>query len=404
MDRFKVINDSLGHLTGDQLLIAISQRLAKCLRTGDTVARLGGDEFAILLDDIKDATEASLITERIQKELAFPFSMGRGEIFTTASIGIAMGSTGYEKPEQLLRDADIAMYQAKAHGKACYEIFDSKMYASIVSRLQMETDLRSAVEHRSFLVHYQPIMDLKANSVIGFEALIRWQHPERGLIYPLEFIPLAEETGLIFAIGNWVLEESCRQIKAWQMQFPTSPPLKLSVNISSKELSQPDLAKRISDTLTETGLAANCLALEITESMILERTESVIALMLELRELGVHIHIDDFGTGYSSLSYIHRFPINALKIDRSFVNRMFVNDENVEIIKTIITLAHNLNLDLIAEGLEMSDQLTLLKELKCRYGQGYLFSRPMEVGDVEAWMATQLQQKSPNGFCLPLPS
>jgi len=389
MDRFKVINDSLGHMTGDQLLIAVSGRLVKCLRPGDTVARLGGDEFAILLDDIKDMDEVSHITERIQGALAPPFPIAGKEIFTTASIGIAVSSTGYEEPEHLLRDADIAMYQAKAHGKARSEIFDVKMYASILSRLQLETDLRSAVEHKAFRMHYQPIMNLKAGKVIGFEALVRWQHPKRGLVYPLEFIPVAEETGLIFALGQWVLEESCRQIKAWQDRYPVSPPLKLSVNISSKQLSQSDLVTKIAALLKEIGLEPSCLALEITESMIMENTESAIALMTQLRELGVHIHIDDFGTGYSSLSYIHHFPVNALKIDRSFVARMFSSDENLEIIKTIVALAQNLNLDLIAEGMELTDQLALLRDLKCQHGQGFLFSHPLEAEAIEAWMGTQ---------------
>ncbi len=389
MDRFKVTNDSLGHMIGDQLLVAISQRLVKCLRPDDTVARFGGDEFAILLDDVRDVEEVTQITGRIQKELASPFYISENEIFTTASIGIALSSGEYDKPEHLLRDADIAMYQAKAHGKACYRVFDKKMYASITERLQLETDLRSAVEHAGFLIHYQPIMDLKTDKVVGFEALVRWLHPRRGLIYPLEFVPLAEETGLIFPIGQWVLRESCQQVKAWQLQYPMSPPLKLSVNISSKQLSQSDLAVQVADTLRETGLDAGSLALEVTESMIMENPEAATALMLQLRDMGVNIHIDDFGTGYSSLSYLHRFPVNALKIDRSFVNRMFVNNENFEIIRTIATLARNLDLDVIAEGLELSEQLTHIKEMKCHYGQGFLFSHPMEVRAVESWMTSQ---------------
>ena len=389
IDRFKVINDSLGHMIGDQLLVAVSQRLVRCLRPDDTVARFGGDEFAVLLDDVRDIDEVSQIVERIQNGLASPFHVGGSEIFTTASIGVAMSSAEYDKPEHMLRDADIAMYQAKAHGKACYEVFDKKMYASITERLQLETDLRSAVEHLQFLIHYQPIMNLKTDRVIGFEALVRWKHPRRGLIYPLEFIPLAEETGLIFPVGQWVLRESCRQIKAWQARYPSDPPLKLSVNISTKQLSQPDLAVRVGDILSETGLAPTSLALEVTESMIMDNPEAATALMLQLRDLGVHIHIDDFGTGYSSLSYLHRFPVNALKIDRSFVARMFVNNENFEIVRTIVTLAQNLDLDLIAEGLELSEQLTQLKDLKCHYGQGFLFSYPLEPNAIESWMTSQ---------------
>lgn len=387
IDRFKVINDSLGHMTGDQLLVAVSHRLVKCLRPGDTVARLGGDEFAILLEDIKDEGEVMQIAERMLKELALPFHVGGKEVFTSASIGVAMSTGGYEKPEHVLRDADIAMYQAKANGKACCEIFESRMYAGIIDRLQLETDLRQAVERGQFVIHYQPILNLSAHRVMGFEALLRWHHPVRGLIYPMDFIPLAEETGVILSLGQWVLRESCRQIKEWQTRYPSNPALKISVNISSKQLSQPDLAVWIFDVLKETGLDAGSLALEITESMIMEKAETATALMARLREMGVHIHIDDFGTGYSSLSYIHHFPVNALKIDRSFVSKMFMNEESLEIIRAIITLARNLNLDLIAEGLEMSDQLSLLKELECQYGQGFLFSHPMGVEAVEAWMA-----------------
>lgn len=389
MDRFKVTNDSLGHMIGDQLLIAVSKRLVQCLRPDDTVARFGGDEFAILLADVKDIDEVCQIAERVQKGLAVPFQLNGNEIFTTASIGIALSSEGYERPEHFLRDADIAMYQAKAHGKACYKIFDTKMYASVTERLQLETDLRSAVEHSGFLVHYQPIMNLKTDSVVGFEALIRWKHPRRGLIYPLEFIPLAEETGLIYQIGQWVLRESCRQIKTWQKHYPMSPPLKVSVNISSKQLSQPDLAALVGEILRETELDATCLALELTESMIMETPESAAELMRQLRDMGVNIHIDDFGTGYSSLSYLHRFPVNALKIDRSFVSRMFDSGDNFEIVRTITSLAQNLDMDVIAEGLELAEQLSHLKEMRCQYAQGFLYSRPMEVRAAETWLSSQ---------------
>jgi diguanylate cyclase (GGDEF)-like protein/PAS domain S-box-containing protein len=388
LDRFKVINDSLGHVAGDQLLIEVSGRLVQCLRPGDTVARLGGDEFALLLEDIRDTGELSNIADRIQKELAEPFSIKSQQVFSTASIGIAIGSESYEKPEHVLRDADIAMYQAKARGKARHEIFDSTMYESTIHRLQIETDLRQAAERKEFFIHYQPVIDLQENTVVGFEALLRWQHPTRGVVPPNEFIPLAEETGLILPIGEWVLREACSQVCAWQKHYTMTTPLKISVNISSKQLSQRDFVKLVSGILDETGLDASCLALEITESLIMENPEASGVIMTQLRNLGIHIHIDDFGTGYSSLSYIHRIPVNALKIDRSFVNKMFSNDENMEIIKAIISLAHNLNLYLIAEGLELTDQLTHLKKLKCHYGQGYLFSKPMEVKDIEQWLAS----------------
>ncbi|RPI35053.1 MAG: EAL domain-containing protein, partial [Nitrospiraceae bacterium] len=386
LDRFKVINDSLGHMAGDQLLIAVSERLVHSLRPGDTVARLGGDEFAILLEGIRDAGEIGNIADRIQKEVAEPFTINLQQVFSTASIGIAVGSQEYEKPEHILRDADIAMYQAKARGKACHEIFDSTMYESTLQRLQMETDLRRAVEQNQFKIHYQPIIALQENTVVGFEALIRWYHPTRGIVSPTEFIPLAEETGMILPIGEWVLREACSQVCAWQKHYTMTTPLKISVNISSKQLSQPDFVKRVSNILDETGLDASCLALEITESIIMENPDAAGAIMAQLKSLGIHIHLDDFGTGYSSLSYIHRIPVNALKIDRSFVNKMFANDENMEIIKAIISLAHNLKLYLIAEGLELSDQAAHLKKLNCHYGQGYLFAKPMEVKDIECWL------------------
>jgi diguanylate cyclase (GGDEF)-like protein/PAS domain S-box-containing protein len=389
LDRFKVVNDSLGHMVGDQFLKTVSERLVLSLRPGDTVARLGGDEFALLLEDIRDPGEIIHIVERIQNELALPFTIDKQQIFTTASIGIAMSSPHYEKPEHILRDADIAMYQAKAQGRACHKIFDSTMYENTVERLRIETDLRQAVNNNEFVIHYQPVMDIKADRLVGFEALIRWVHPKLGLVSPMEFIPLAEETGLIIPIGEWILKEACRQVHIWQEQYQFTPPLKLSVNISGKQLSQPDLVPRISEILNETGLEASSLALEITESMIMENPDAAARIMGQLRDLGIHIHIDDFGTGYSSLSYIHRFPINALKIDRSFVAKMFANDENMEIIKAIISLAHSLNLDLIAEGLELSDQLSHLKKLKCQFGQGFLFSRPMEVKRIENCFASR---------------
>jgi diguanylate cyclase (GGDEF)-like protein len=391
LDRFKIINDSLGHAIGDKLLIEISKRLVSCLRPGDTVARFGGDEFAILLNEIKSMNDVYIVIDRIMEAIPRPLHLNGNEIFTTASIGIALSSTGYSGPEDVIRDADIAMYQAKTKGKARYEIFDTKMHASTVARLQLENDLRKAVEHNEFILHYQPIKSLKNNRVIGFEALIRWDHPKRGLIYPMEFIPLAEETGLIQEIGKSILEKACKQLAEWHELFPMDPPLKVSVNISSKQFAQNDLVNQVGDVLKDYCLDSCCLALEVTESMIMDDAEVAITKLNQLKDMGVHIHIDDFGTGYSSLSYIHRFPVNALKIDKSFVSKMSVNEENMEIIKTIINLANNLNIDLIAEGLEMSDQLDQLKELKCNYAQGFFISRPMEPKALEAWLKSELQ-------------
>lgn len=377
LDRFKLVNDSLGHLVGDQLLIAFVRRLEVWLRSTDTVARLGGDEFVILLEDIKDVSDATQIAERIQKELTLPFNLSGHEVFITTSIGIALSTTGYDQPEDLLRDADTVMYRAKALGKARHEVFDKAMHARAVTQLQLENDLRRALERQELQIHYQPIVSLKTSMITGFEALVRWQHPSLGLISPAEFIPLAEETGLIVPIGYWVLRESCRQVRAWQERFVATSPLTLSVNFSGKQFSQPNLLKQVDQVLQETGFNARSLKLELTESVLIENAESAAAMLSQLRILGVQIHIDDFGTGYSSLSYLHRFPIDALKIERSFISSMGIDNENLELVRTIITMAHNLNMNVVAEGIETAEQLTQLRALQCEYGQGYFFSKPL---------------------------
>jgi len=377
LDRFKNINDSLGHVAGDQLLITIARRLEECLRPTDTVARLGGDEFAILLDGLNEYDHAIQVAERAQRELMRPFNLNGHEVYTTASIGITLSTTDYDHPESVLRDADTAMYRAKENGKARYELFDKVMHARAVERLQLENDLRRAIERQEFHVYYQPIVSLDADRLAGFEALVRWEHPERGFISPAEFISTAEETGLIVELGQWVLHEACRQMHEWQWQNPAHRHLMMSVNLSAKQFTQPDLLGQIKRTLSETGLDPRCLKLEITESVVMENAETASTMLTQLRALGVHLSIDDFGTGYSSLSYLHRFPVNTLKIDRSFISRMGAGDENTEIVRTIITLASNLGMKVIAEGVETLAQLTLLKEMKCEYGQGYLFSRPI---------------------------
>jgi diguanylate cyclase (GGDEF)-like protein/PAS domain S-box-containing protein len=389
LDRFKIINDSLGHLVGDQLLVGIARRLETCLRPGDTVARLGGDEFTILLEDLNGASEAIEVAERLQKALARPFNLNGHEVFTTVSIGIALSATGYERPDDVLRDADTAMYRAKMLGKARHEVFDKTMHALAMNLLQMESDLRRAIERKEFFLQYQPIITLETGEVRGFEALVRWQHPERGLVTPDEFIEIAEETGLIIPIGQWVLEEACRQIHRWQEEFPQYPPLQISVNLSVKQFMNDDLLEHIKAALKETGVDPHSLKLEITESMVMENVEAAIEMLQQMRALGIELSIDDFGTGYSSLSYLHRFPISTLKIDRSFVGRMSVNNENAEIVRTIIMLARSLKMDVVAEGVETVEQLAQLKALNCQYGQGYYFSKPLSANDMMGWLSKQ---------------
>jgi diguanylate cyclase (GGDEF)-like protein/PAS domain S-box-containing protein len=389
MDRFKIINDSLGHTVGDQILVVMGQKLLECLRPGDTVARLGGDEFAVLLHNINEVKDAVDVAERIHHKLSAPLLVKGQEIFSSVSIGIAMSAEHYERPEQVLRDADIAMYQAKARGSACHEIFDPRMHATILERLQLEADMRGALDHKEFILFYQPIIDLKTHQLISFEALVRWNHPTRGLIYPLEFIPMAEENGLINTIGDWILRESCRELRTLQERYPKLPPLKMSVNISGKQFAQPDLASKISAIIRETGIDAHTLALEITESMIMENVDAAVETMNRLRSMGIQIHIDDFGTGYSSLSYLHRFPIDAIKIDRTFINKLSADGKNKDIILSILSLAAGMHFDVIAEGVEMNHQLVNMQNMQCQFGQGFLISVPMEPGAIDAWVKAE---------------
>lgn len=383
LDRFKVINDSLGHMLGDQLLIAIAHRLAYCLRPTDTIARLGGDEFVILLEDVRDETGVTFIAERIHQELSLPFNLEGHEIFTAASIGIAYGSKAYTRPEELLRDADTAMYRAKEQGRGRYEIFNPGMHTHAVALLQLETDLRRALERQELRLHYQPIISLRTQQLVGFEALLRWQHPKRGMVSPVDFIPIAEETGLIVPIGHWVLHEACRQMQQWRQQFAEHK-LTINVNLSGKQFT-PRLISGIRQILAETGLPAPHLKLEITESVLMENAEAAIVTLSRLRESGIQLAIDDFGTGYSSLSYLHRFPIDTLKIDRSFISKIDIDGEQLAIVRTIITLAWNLGMEVIAEGVETPKQLAQLKVLHCDQAQGYFFYKP-----VDATSAAQL--------------
>lgn len=377
LDRFKVINDSLGHQAGDDILLKISQKLQKLIRSKDMVARLGGDEFVVFLDEVKDRELANRIADRILSELQKPSQIEGRDIYVSASIGIAFSSPEYVTPDDLLRDADFAMYRAKVKGKGRYELFDAGLHSGAVSMLELEIDLRRAIEQKEFVLHYQPIYSLNSEKIVGFESLIRWNHKERGMIPPNEFIPVAEETGLILPIGQWVLRESCRQMWEWQEKYPSAKSLVINVNLSARQLEKKTLIEEIAKILDETGLSPHCLKLEITESVIMGNAEQAIETVSRLRQMGVRLSIDDFGTGYSSLSYLHRFPIDTLKVDRSFISRIGNEDEHSEIIKTIITLAFNLGMDVVAEGVENAEQLSFLRDINCSYGQGYHYSRPV---------------------------
>ena len=377
VDRFKLVNDSMGHTAGDQLLVGIARRLETSLRPGDTVARLGGDEFGILLDGIHEGKEATIVAERVLKELKSSFELAGQEVFANASIGIAL-SANLERPEDYLRDADTAMYRAKELGRNRYAMFDRIMHQHAVKTLRLENDLRRAIERQEFCVYYQPIVSLENGKVAGFEALVRWLHPERGLVLPGDFIGLAEETGLIVPIDRWVATEACRQIRAWQVQFKRNPPLTVAVNISGIQFMQPDLIMQIDHILRKFGLYGDQLKLEITESVIMENAKYASAMLEHLRALNIKLSIDDFGTGYSSLSYLRRFEIDTLKIDASFVSKMAADEESEEIVRTIVQLARNLGKDMIAEGVETASQLARLRDLRCKYAQGHFFSKPLD--------------------------
>ena len=384
IDRFKVINDSLGHAAGDELLLGAARRLETFLRSTDVLARLGGDEFAILLDGVADAQVALRVTERLHAALREPFIIGEGEVCSSASIGIIIAHDGYADAGEVLRDADIAMYRAKAQGKGRSAVFDTAMHAEALAHWQLETDLRRAVERGELRVFYQPIVSLADNQVSGFEALVRWQHPERGLLAPGVFLDVAEEAGLLAGIGWWVLREACRQLRVWQVAFPKPFPLTMSVNLCQQQFNQPDVAALVAAALRETGVDGRSLRLEITEGMLMRPDAAVIERCAQLRALGVQLYVDDFGTGYSSLSVLHHVPIGALKIDRSFVQRMSAEPARHDLVPTIVALAHNLGLDVIAEGVELESHAARLLALDCAFAQGYLFSRPVDGAAAEA--------------------
>jgi diguanylate cyclase (GGDEF)-like protein/PAS domain S-box-containing protein len=392
VDRFKLINDSLGHLAGDQLLIAIAQRLLACARAEDTVARLGGDEFAILVTDLTAPEQAIEIAERILLALDRPFLLDGHEVFTSASIGIAFPSAESSTAEDLLRDADTAMYRAKSLGKARYEVFSMAMRAQNIALMQTETELRRAAERNEFLVYYQPIVDLTCRCIVGFETLLRWQHPQRGIVSPGEFMTVAEETGLILPISWWVMAEACQQMQRWAVQFPQSRELTISVNLTGRHFQQTNLLPQLEAILSETGFPAQRLRLEVTEGVLIDNKEMAIAALKEIRAMGIGLYMDDFGTGYSSLSYLHRFPIDTLKIDRAFISPLDQEEQSLRIVHTIIALAQSLQLTVVAEGIETQGQYRALQTMGCTYGQGYFFARPLPAAKVEELLAQQSLQ------------
>lgn len=384
LDRFKVINDSLGHLIGDQLLIQAGQILSQHVRGSDTVARLGGDEFVILLEQIASLNEAIRVVKRIQVDLQQPVTLMGHTVFTSASIGIAFSSPAYTSAEDMLRDADNAMYRAKSQGKSCYEIFNPEMHQRAVQLLQLETSLRQAVEQQSFTLYYQPVVSLENQQLLGFEALVRWIHPERGLIAPGEFIPLAEETGLIIPLSDWIFQTACGQMADWCHRLPAARSLKMNVNVAAGQFQTPNFFDQIDAILAYTNLAPTNLKLEVTESLLLENIEAVLSTLFKLQQRGIEISIDDFGTGYSSLSYLKRFPINTLKIDKSFVDSLDYDQEDASIVQAIIQISHSLGMTVVAEGVETPRQRQRLAQLGCGAIQGYLIAPPLPAAEAEA--------------------
>ena len=411
LDRFKVINDSLGHLAGDQLLKTIAQKLKTHLRGVDLVARIGGDEFVILLEDISGLEKAIQITERILTDFQTPLILNDSEVVISTSIGIVLGTKDYSQASDLLRDADIAMYRAKAEERSSYKIFDIEMHIQAVKRLTLESDIRKALEREEFVIYYQPIVEilsdvydeqsqricqascreaqLQAYRLIGFEALVRWQHPTRGFILPEQFIPIAEETGLIVQIDRWMFSSACQQIANWKTKFASHFPLKISINLSAQNIRQASLIESIDKILAQTGLQGDFITLEITESMLIHNISKTIDLLTQLKSRKIQISIDDFGSGYSSLNYLHCLPADNLKIDRSFVSQMQEGNRNYQVVSTIIALSNQLELAVVAEGIETPEQLQWLQQLGCKFGQGYLFSKPLSYETAEALLASK---------------
>ncbi len=393
LDRFKIINDSLGHRIGDLLLKGIAKRILKCIRPGDTLARLGGDEFAILLVDLSISAAANIVTERISRHLELPFELDEQVVFTSASIGINLCTESDKTADDILRDADTAMYHAKAMGKAKHAVFDNSMHKKAVMRLRLESELRRALDKDQISVFYQPIVDLENNRIIAFEALARWLHPEMGWVSPMDFIPIAEETGLILDLGLYILDEGLKQTRVWQLQDPQLENMMVSINLSTIQLSQPDLIKDSMQIIHANDYPLELLRFEVTETILIDNFEAAKNVLHQFSQAGIKILLDDFGTGYSSLSYLHHFPIDVLKVDHSFISQMENRDENMAIISTIKALAGSLNMEVVGEGIETSDQLSILKSMDFEYGQGYYFSRPMPANEVALYLQQQILQK-----------
>jgi diguanylate cyclase (GGDEF)-like protein/PAS domain S-box-containing protein len=386
LDNFKSINDSLGHAAGDKLLVSVAERLQDCLRTTDTAARLGGDEFAVLCESVTRLEEAVMIAERVLDVFRQPFMIDGKETFVGTSIGIAASSEDAMTSDALLRNADLAMYLAKNEDKGTYVVFEPKMHEALMERIELEDDLRRGIDQHEFIIHYQPILDLTSNSMLGMEALVRWVHPKYGLLSPMKFIPLAEETNLIVPLGDWVLTEACRQVQEWRKKFDAGVDFSVTVNISIRQFQQKELVEMVGKALASSGLPAHCLILEITESFMMQDTEATIAKLQNLKDIGVRLAIDDFGTGYSSLSYLQRFPIDILKIDKSFVDKLGHGSEGNAVARAIIMMGDSLNLKTIAEGIEHAEQIDALQDLGCAAGQGFHFARPLTVGDMDDFL------------------
>jgi diguanylate cyclase (GGDEF)-like protein/PAS domain S-box-containing protein len=387
-DRFKVVNDSLGHHAGDSLLRLVAGRLNGCVRPGDVVARLGGDEFVVILEGVKDEAEAISVAERIQHSLAQPFYLDGRELFMSVSVGIAMSQPGVERPEDYLRDADLAMYRAKLRGRARHEVFRADMRAGAVLQMSLENDLRHSMDRGELRVMYQPIWSLASGRIVGFEALVRWDHPTHGAMQPADFIPIAEETGLILPLGEWVLRQACQRLSHWNTGVVADEPVWMSVNVAARQLTHPGLLEVVKNTIAESRIEASRLKLEITESMIMADAVAAVGALEQLKSLGIHLLMDDFGTGHASLSYLHRLPISTIKIDRYFVGRIDSNSECLEIVRTILNLSRSLSMDVVAEGVENAAQREVLQSLGCEYVQGYLLSPPLDADAAERLILT----------------